>query len=189
MHSWIYTKRYIMALEVCVKLVTYGSGILLLSVRYIATDILLCEVLAHDIGKAIGQMHSLRVVHGDLTTSNLMVRSCLNPHVHTSFEETVSALLTWNEQWSTEPSAACPLVEVVLLDFGLGMMQAKEEDMAVDLYVLERAFISTHPGHEAVVDRILHHYKHYCTHGAGVLDRLEQVRKTFCFVFVRLIRG
>lgn len=41
--------------------------------------------------------------------------------------------------------------EVVLIDFGLGMMKPTMEDKAVDLYVLERAFVSTHPGSEFLV--------------------------------------
>jgi hypothetical protein len=41
--------------------------------------------------------------------------------------------------------------DVVLIDFGLGMMKPTMEDKAVDLYVLERAFISTHPGSEYLV--------------------------------------
>jgi TP53 regulating kinase-like protein len=39
----------------------------------------------------------------------------------------------------------------VLIDFGLGMTQPSVEDRAVDLYVLERAFLSTHPGSEQLV--------------------------------------
>ena len=43
--------------------------------------------------------------------------------------------------------------EVVLIDFGLGSMKPSVEDKAVDLYVLERAFISTHPESESLVRR------------------------------------
>jgi tRNA A-37 threonylcarbamoyl transferase component Bud32 len=43
------------------------------------------------------------------------------------------------------------LFQVVLIDFGLGMTQPSVEDRAVDLYVLERAFLSTHPGSEQLV--------------------------------------
>jgi len=69
-------------------------------------------------------MHDAEIVHGDLTTSNLMVKDSAD-------------------------SGAAP--EVVVIDFGLGMMKPNQEDKAVDLYVLERAFISTHPGSEYLV--------------------------------------
>jgi tRNA A-37 threonylcarbamoyl transferase component Bud32 len=38
-----------------------------------------------------------------------------------------------------------------LIDFGLSYMSHLPEDKAVDLYVLERAFLSTHPNTEAMV--------------------------------------
>lgn len=79
--------------------------------------------VAKCIGAAIGKLHDAEIVHGDLTTSNLMVREM-------------------DGELSTE---------VALIDFGLGMMKPTLEDKAVDLYVLERAFVSTHPGSEYLV--------------------------------------
>lgn len=73
-------------------------------------------------------MHDIDVVHGDLTTSNIMVRG-----------DEINGYS-----------------EVILIDFGLGQMQSVIEDKAVDLYVLERAFISTHPGSEYLVTKILY---------------------------------
>src|SRR5579862_7624023 len=73
------------------------------------------------VGKSVGELHASGVVHGDLTTSNLILR------------ETHGRM------------------EVVLIDFGLGSVSVSEEDMAVDLYVLERAFASTHPKSEGLV--------------------------------------
>jgi len=40
------------------------------------------------------------------------------------------------------------LGEVFMIDFGLSFVSGKIEDKAVDIYVLKRAFISTHPGSE-----------------------------------------
>lgn len=37
------------------------------------------------------------------------------------------------------------------IDFGLGFQQPLAEDKAVDLYVMERAFLSTHPHSQALV--------------------------------------
>lgn len=88
--------------------------------------------IAKSVGAAIGKIHDADVVHGDLTTSNLMVR----PENESSMP-------------SEDPSKVDPVV--VLIDFGLGMMKPTIEDKAVDLYVLERAFISTHPGSDQLV--------------------------------------
>jgi Kae1-associated kinase Bud32 len=75
--------------------------------------------LADSIGVTLAKMHDVDVVHGDLTTSNLMLR-----------EDNIS---------------------LVVIDFGLSYVSKLSEDKAVDLYVLERAFSSTHPKTEALV--------------------------------------
>jgi len=76
--------------------------------------------VAKEIGAALSKMHNIEVIHGDLTTSNLMMR-----------KETGDS--------------------VVLIDFGLSYVSNLIEDKAVDLYVLERAFTSTHPNTEVMV--------------------------------------
>lgn len=74
------------------------------------------------IGAEIGKLHLYDVVHGDLTTSNIILR----------------------------PSSDASGVEPVLIDFGLGSQSTLPEDKAVDLYVLERAVNSTHPVHSDI---------------------------------------
>ena len=96
------------------------------------------------IGRAVGKLHEIGVVHGDLTTSNLMVRE------HGG--------------------------EIVLIDFGLAVQSVQEEDKAVDLYVLERAFGSTHPEAEAGFREVLEAYEESYRGGRLVLKRLEEVR-------------
>lgn len=46
----------------------------------------------------------------------------------------------------------------VLIDFGLTSASAFAEDKAVDLYVLERAFASTHPASEHLFAEVLKSY-------------------------------
>ena len=64
------------------------------------------------IGQVVAQVHDSGIIHGDLTTSNMIM----------------------NEEG-----------KLVLVDFGLSYFKESAEDRAVDLYVLERAFKSTHP--------------------------------------------
>ena len=91
--------------------------------QYLKNDIELSEsiIVMQKAGESVGKMHSVDVVHGDLTTSNLLV----NQEKHH--------------------------VQVFLIDFGLGSQSNLEEDKAVDLYVLERALTSTHPKAEPLV--------------------------------------
>ncbi|KAJ1911774.1 serine/threonine-protein kinase bud32 [Tieghemiomyces parasiticus] len=65
---------------------------------------------------------------------------------------------------------------LVLIDFGLSYHSNLIEDKAVDLYVLERAFLSTHPNSEATFDGIVRAYVKQAQDGKQVLAKLEDVR-------------
>ena len=75
--------------------------------------------VARLVGATVAQLHSGGMVHGDLTTSNIMV----------------------------SPAAD----SVALIDFGLATSSSTAEDKGVDLYVMERAFYSTHPHLQGMV--------------------------------------
>lgn len=111
------------------------------------------------IGTVVGGMHQAGVIHGDLTTSNLMLRPS-------------------GEVESVPAAAAEPSLEgeVVLIDFGLASQSVQEEDRAVDLYVLERAFGSTHPKVEGYFEEVLKAYGESYKGAKVVLKRLEGVR-------------
>lgn len=82
------------------------------AVNYQVKDIMI------KVGNEIAKLHLNDIVHGDLTSSNIV-------------------LLEIKENKE--------LLDVALIDFGLSSYSALTEDKAVDLYVLERALISTHP--------------------------------------------
>ncbi|OCB91586.1 hypothetical protein A7U60_g1157 [Sanghuangporus baumii] len=90
------------------------------------------------IGTEIARMHKVDVIHGDLTTSNMMLRN--------------------RPQCLTPPDGSKGSAEIVLIDFGLSFISTLAEDKAVDLYVLERAFASTHPDSEPLFDLVLKTY-------------------------------
>ena len=56
-----------------------------------------------------------------------------------------------------------------MIDFGLSSVSNKIEDKAVDIYVLKRAFISTHPGSENLFEQILEQYKNKMQKGGQVI--------------------
>lgn len=104
--------------------------------------------LAHEIGKTIGIMHTNNIIHGDLTTSNILL----------------------NKEGDNVNS-------IVLIDFGLSFIETCAQDKGVDLYVLERAIISTHQNAELFFQEILDSYKkHNKKEYAEVLKKLEDVR-------------
>lgn len=110
--------------------------------------------LMQKIGKAIGRLHEVGVVHGDLTTSNLMLRPIGGKTGDANDGEG----------------------EIVLIDFGLAAQSIQEEDKGVDLYVLERAFGSTHPEAEEDFKEVLKAYGESYKGAKMVLKRLEDVR-------------
>ena len=62
----------------------------------------------------------------------------------------------------------------MLIDFGLAYMSTLVEDKAVDLYVLERAFSSTHPASEPLFAGVLKAYeKKMGKDWAAISRRLE----------------
>ena len=115
------------------------------------------------IGEAVGKLHAAGVVHGDLTTSNLMLRP----------QPTEVANGIVNGTHAARPSLNG---EIVLIDFGLATQTVQDEDRAVDLYVLERAFGSTHPTIEDWFQKALEAYGASYGGGRVALKRLEDVR-------------
>ncbi|XP_037304404.2 EKC/KEOPS complex subunit TP53RK [Pungitius pungitius] len=104
--------------------------------------------LAERVGQILAQMHDEDVVHGDLTTSNMLLRHGL----------------------------ADGESELFLIDFGLSYISALPEDKGVDLYVLEKAFLSTHPNTEALFERLLKSYAGASNKSSAVFKKLDEVR-------------
>ncbi|KAK5170390.1 serine/threonine-protein kinase bud32 [Saxophila tyrrhenica] len=115
------------------------------------------EGLLRRIGQAVGRLHGAGVVHGDLTTSNMMLRPSRSDTDDEGGDEGRGSLEG----------------EVVLIDFGLAMQATQEEERAVDLYVLERAFGSTHPRSEGRFGVVLEAYGGSYKGAKATLKRLE----------------
>ena len=108
--------------------------------------------IAQEMGTMIATMHHANIIHGDLTTSNIMIR---NP-------PSISSSSSWKHQ-------------LVLIDLGLSSTCSStkntssihtmtgsvtgQEEKAVDLYVMERAFQTTHPGSEVLITYLLQAYQ------------------------------
>ena len=65
---------------------------------------------------------------------------------------------------------------LTLIDFGLSFVSGLAEDKAVDLYVLERAFLSTHPNTEQLFQALLDSYSSSSKNSATVIAKLDEVR-------------
>ncbi|XP_044069242.1 EKC/KEOPS complex subunit TP53RK [Siniperca chuatsi] len=106
------------------------------------------ERLAEKVGQILARMHDEDVIHGDLTTSNMLLRC------------------------GQEDGES----DLVLIDFGLSYISALPEDKGVDLYVLEKAFLSTHPNTEALFEKLLKSYTASSKKSSAVIKKLDEVR-------------
>ncbi|KAK9883303.1 hypothetical protein WA026_001484 [Henosepilachna vigintioctopunctata] len=93
------------------------------------------EELSIQVGKMIGKMHSINVIHGDLTSSNILLVK----------KKKSEGFILKN-------------LDLVLIDFGLAHIESTTEDKGVDLYVLERALLSTHSVAQDLFKNILEGY-------------------------------
>ena len=94
--------------------------------------------LASQIGKNIALMHNVQCIHGDLTTSNMLLKAKL-------------PLSSEPESALTIPDYLSNPFTLYLIDFGLSYASSTAEDLAVDLHVLEKAIGSAHPNFTKLV--------------------------------------
>ena len=66
---------------------------------------------------------------------------------------------------------------MMLIDFGLSFVSSLAEDRGEDLYMLERAFLSTHPNMESSFQWLLQSYSRSSSRAAGVILKLDEVRQ------------
>jgi TP53 regulating kinase-like protein len=127
--------------------------------------------VGRQIGDTVGKLHTIGVIHGDLTTSNMIL----------------VAQSRDGEEGQSPPQCSTDDGELFLIDFGLSKNAASPEERAVDLFVLERALSSTHPNlpDTFMDDVIIPAYRQAAPQAEVTLQRLEQVRlrgrKRECF--------
>ena len=98
-------------------------------------------------GSTVARLHQHHLIHGDITTSNLLL------------------------------VGAGPAASLAVIDFGLSCQEGVAEDKGVDLYVLERAFLSTHPNTEQLFGEVVAAYTRDAGKGRGeVLRKFEEIR-------------
>lgn len=134
-------------------------------------------LIAKEIGKQIGKIHDENLIHGDLTTSNMILVS--GKKVEQEFcnaklkNEEISELLKCNSKKAAqdcknslvinnvngvdvananklnknEKNSELPNFKVFFIDFGLGFHSSKIEDKAVDLHLIKQALEAKHFQH------------------------------------------
>ncbi|MBD3191461.1 MAG: Kae1-associated serine/threonine protein kinase [Candidatus Heimdallarchaeota archaeon] len=100
--------------------------------------------LCKEIGENVGKLHKHGIIHGDLTTSNII-----------------------------QPKDRGRLV---FIDFGLGYFSDRLEDFGIDLYLLERAFRSTHATFfDEVWPEVMVGYKSFAPYSKEIDGKLLEI--------------
>jgi len=133
--------------------------------------------VAAAIGIIISKLHDAEIIHGDLTTSNFLIRNSISSISSTSSSSSTST--STSSASATTLSSNIPASStfpLVVIDFGLSYGSSLAEDRAVDLYVLERAFLSTHPNSEVLFNEVLNSYLKHCSKCSESFNKLKKVR-------------
>jgi len=102
------------------------------------------------IGESIAALHSSSIIHGDLTTSNMILK-----------EQDKSGFYI-----------------LYFIDFGLGKFSQKIEDQAVDLHLLYEALKAAHFKHLGEAwNIVLNVYKDKYTKSKEVINKIEKIKK------------
>ena len=122
------------------------------------------KVLSLHVARLIAKMHDAGVIHGDLTTSNLLVKQ-----VAENLQLPEAEVVMNGENHSDKFS-------IVPIDFGLSSGSDSSEDKAVDLYVLERAILTTHANMTSFFESFLESYVAVSKFGGSTKTKLDEVR-------------
>jgi len=110
------------------------------------------------IGKQIAKLHEADIIHGDLTTSNMI-------------------LVENNNSSSRAGGLGKPQEQIFFIDFGLGYISRKIEDKAVDLHLLKQTLEAKHfKNWKELFESVEKGYKNY-KESKKVLERLNVVEK------------
>lgn len=90
------------------------------------------------IGESVAKLHKANIIHGDLTTSNMILKEKKNRM--TSSEAKKDAIFKYEKGGFDKGK----LGSLYFIDFGLGFQNGKYEDKAVDIHLLKQALEAKH---------------------------------------------
>jgi len=118
--------------------------------------------ICKQIGEEIAKIHKEDIIHGDLTTSNMIL---------------VEDKIIRHDPNSKESLIKRNFGSLYFVDFGLGCISRKIEDKAVDLHLLKQALEAKHfKNWEILFEEVLRGYSNY-EESNKVLERLKAVEK------------
>lgn len=148
--------------------------------------------VAKKIGESIAKLHFHNIIHGDLTTSNMILvedienitkeKSKIKKDIKNILSlksSERSALTKSGAEQSQSANEMSSNFSVYFIDFGLGFISKKLEDKAVDLHLLKEALEAKHFKHwQELWKEIEKSYKNqYPKESKKILERLRAVER------------
>lgn len=131
--------------------------------------------IAELIGENIAILHNSDIIHGDLTTSNMIYKERKKVH-------RTSKLLIMNNMhisYNNHPSYINinnSSSKLFFIDFGLGFESKRAEDKATDLHVLKEALEAKHYKYASKIWKaIINSYKKHSVNSLLTLKQLDKV--------------
>ena len=128
--------------------------------------------ICRKIGESAAKLHSADIIHGDLTTSNMIYTPKKRKEIVDKKED--------NKNIDTENKVGkidlnVKNFNVFFVDFGLGFISHKIEDKAVDIHLFKEALEAKHFEHwQGLFEEFLKGYEVYSEH-KKVLEQLKKV--------------
>lgn len=122
-------------------------------------DLCLTEKNVEKTGEGVGRLHEAGIIHGDLTTSNILVKGAQG-------RRGAGAPRRFSE------------LRIYFIDFGLGEVSDSVEKRGVDIRVFKESINATKPKKlDALMKAFWNGYKKKCEDWEQVQERLEKIEK------------
>lgn len=127
------------------------------------------------IGESISKLHQNNIIHGDLTTSNMiLVNDNRNKIVNDNSEDNYIAKK--DKLVLTDKKRGDNNFQIFFIDFGLGYISRKIEDKAVDIHLLKQALEARHfQNWEILFDEFQKSYSENYSEAKIIFERLTAV--------------
>lgn len=123
----------------------------------------ICETL----GKQIAKLHDADIIHGDLTTSNIILSNITAASKTADYSKKRQSSQNWLSNSTKQ--------KLYFIDYGLGFSSSKTEDKAVDLHLIKQALEAKHFKHfKKFFTQVLKGYNS-SKNAEQVLSRLQKV--------------
>lgn len=137
-----------------------------------------------EIGESTAKLHKADIIHGDLTTSNMILVedkdnknentvSCNSKDNYNKLYNDKSRIITSHNDLNSNN------FQIFFIDFGLGYISKKVEDKAVDIHLLKQALEAKHFQHWKELFEVFEraYSKNYPEQSKQIFERITAVEK------------